>query len=254
MLADLLSGEILGVFLVFARLGSALMLVPIFGERYVLARQRLLLALLLSAGIAPVLGSRLPAMPEEPLALAWLVCSEIVIGLFVGSVTRLGIAALHTGGTLIALQSGLSAASMYDPSEATQGTLPGAFLSMTGVVLMVALNLHHMLLRGLVASYTVLPPAAPLPLNDMAALLTQLGSAAIASGLQMAAPIVLASLLANVALGVLGRVMPAFQALAVSQPLQLLLAIGLLLLMLAGVMTEFRDFFETSLAFLDPGP
>ena len=61
MLADLVAGEIGGVLLVFARLGAALMIVPGFGEHYVLPRLRLLLALALSLLVAPALAGRLPA-------------------------------------------------------------------------------------------------------------------------------------------------------------------------------------------------
>ena len=252
MLADVLVEELFAALLVFARLGTALMIVPVFGERYVLGRLRLLLGLLLSAALAPTLRG-LPTAPAEPAVLALLVGGEVAVGLFLGAVTRLVMAALHVAGTIAAMQSGLSAAAFFDPNEATQGTLPGNLFATTALAAMVAADLHHLLLRALAASYARLPAGAGLPAEDALRLLTTLGDAAIRTGLELAAPFVLASLLANLALGVLGRLMPALQLLSLALPLQLLLAIGLMLLTIAGVLAGFGRFLEGALAFLDTG-
>jgi flagellar biosynthetic protein FliR len=250
MLADLLAGELFAGLLTFARVGTALMILPVFGEPYVLGRQRLVLGLLLSAALAPALGN-LPPQPGEPARLALLVGGEIAVGIFIGAVTRLAMAALHVAGTIAAMQSGLSAAAFFDPNEATQGTLPGNLYATTALTAMVAADLHHLLLRALAASYARLPPGAGLPAGDAVQLLATLGDAAIRTGLELAAPLVLASIIANLALGVLGRLVPALQILSLAMPLQLLLALGLMLLTLAGVVAGFGRFLQDALAFLD---
>lgn len=252
MLADLLSEELFAGLLAFARVGTALMIIPVFGERYVLGRQRLVLGLMLSAALAPTLGN-LPPQPAEPANLALLVGGEIAVGILIGAVTRLAMAALHVAGTIAAMQSGLSAAAFFDPNEATQGTLPGNLFATTALAVMVAADLHHLLLRALASSYGRLPPGAGLPVGDAVQLLATLGDAAIRTGLELAAPLVVASILANLALGVLGRLVPALQVLTLAMPLQLLLALGLMLLTLAGVVAGFGRFLHESLAFLDAG-
>ena len=253
MLAEALVRELFGVAIVFARVGTALMFVPGFGERYVLARQRLLLGLLLSALLAPTVTGGMPAPPEEPARLVPLLGGELVVGLFLGAVTRFALAALHTAGTIVAMQSGLSAAAFFDPNEATQGTLPGNLFATTALVVMFASDLHHLLLRALAASYARLPLAGGLPTGDALPLLVGLAGGAMRTGLELAAPVVITSLLANLALGVLGRVMPALQLLAVAMPLQLLLAIALLFIATAAAAAGFGRFLEASLAFLDVG-
>lgn len=255
MLADLLVGELFGALLVFARLGTALMVVPIFGEHYVPGRHRLLLGLLLSALLAPTLDA-LPAPPAEPAALLPIVGGEVAVGLLLGAVTRLAMAVLHVAGTIVAMQSGLSAAAFFDPNEATQGTLPGNLFATTALAAAVAADLHHLLLRALAASYARLPPLAGggLPGGDAALLLASLGDGAIRTGLELAAPLVLASLVANLVLGVLGRLVPALQLLSIALPLQLLLAIALVMLTIAGVVAGFGRFLQDALAFLDVAP
>ena len=86
-------------------------------------------------------------------------------------------AALHVAGTIVAMQSGLSAASYFDPNEAGQGTLPGNLFTTTALVVMFASDLHHVLLRALAASYGRLPVAAGLPAGDALRLVLGLAGA-----------------------------------------------------------------------------
>lgn len=253
MLAEALTGELFRVLLVFTRLGAALMIVPGFGERYILARQRLLLALLLSALLAPLVAGTVPAPPDEPDQLAALVAGELLIGLFLGAVTRLAMAVMHVAGTIVAYQSGLSAAALFDPNEGSMGTLPGNFFATTALVLMFASDLHHLVLQALAASYDRLPIMGGLPGDDALRLLLGLADAALRSGLELAAPLVIAGLLANLTLGLLSRLLPALQLLTVMLPLQLLLALVLLLVIVAGVAAGYGRFLAASLAFLDRG-
>ena len=241
------------MFLVFARLGAALMVLPGIGEHYVLPRLRLLLALALSLLLTPALAERLPALPEEPLRLAALLGPEILIGLVLGFAARLAMAAIHVGGSLIATQSGLAAAGMFDPNEATPGTIPGTFLTVAALAILFAADFHHLLLRAVAASYAVLPVAAPLDLAAASELLVGLSAAAVTVGTRIAAPMILAGILVNLALGALGRMVPALPALFVALPLQLLLALAMLELALPAAMRLFAETLTHGVAWLDPG-
>ncbi len=253
MLTEALTSELFRILLVFARLGAALMIVPGFGERYILSRQRLLLALLFSALVAPLVAGSLPAPPEDPGRLAALIGGELAIGLFLGAVARFAMTVVHVAGTVVAYQSGLSAAALFDPNQGTMGTLPGNFFATTALVLMFASDLHHLLLQAMVASYSRLPLAGGLPTEDALRLLFRLADGSVRTGFEIAAPLIITSLLANLVLGLLSRLLPALQLLTVMLPLQLLLALFLLLFMVAGATTGYGRFLEASLAFLDGG-
>lgn len=251
MLADLVTGEVGGVLLVFARLGAILMVVPGFGEHYVLPRLRLLLALALSLLVGPAIATKLPLLPEEPLALAALVVPEIVLGLLLGFAARLALVAVHVGGSLIATQSGLSAAALFDPNEATPGTLPGTFLSLAALTILFAADFHHLLLRAAAASYAAFPVAAPMDPAVASELLVKLSGAAIAAGTRIAAPMILAAVLVNLGLGALGRMVPSLPALFVALPLQLLLALAILELALPASLRLFGEVLARSVGWLD---
>jgi flagellar biosynthetic protein FliR len=250
---QLLAGEAFPVLLVFARLGAALMLLPGFGERHVLPRLRLLFALALSLLVRPALGDALPPLPAEPLALAAPILREVGAGLFLGFTGRLVMAAVHVGGGLIATQSGLAAASLFDPNEATQSTLPASFLAAAALALLFAADFHHLLLRAVVASYALFPATGSLDPAAAGELLTRLVADAIATGLKIAAPMIAAGFVANLGLGVMSRMVPAFPVLVLALPLQLLLALAILELSLLPAMELFGRSLLHGVAWLDRG-
>ncbi len=156
-------------------------------------------------------------------------------------------AALHVAGTTIAFQSGLAAAAIFDPNEATQGTLPGNFLTTTALVLLFVTNGHRMLLQALAASYARLPAGMAPPLGDMADLLTQLLGQAFALGVRIAAPLLLVSLLMYLGMGVLNRLMPTFQVFFIALPLQILVAFTTIMLSFTTGLLAFFAMFEDAL-------
>lgn len=245
MVGQTMSDELFGFMLLFTRIGSALMLMPGFGEPYIFSRSRLLFALVLSFILVVPLADMLPAMPLRTTDLVRLLMSEVVLGLFVGTATRVMFATLHIAGNTIAVQSGLATASSFDPSQSAQGTLPGNFLSTLAMVLLFVTDGHHMLLRGIAASYDHLRPGAPLPIDDMAAFITEIVQKGFNIGIQIAAPLIIVGLLVNLAMGVLNRLMPTFQVFFIALPLQLLLALATLMLSFTSGILIFFGFLDT---------
>ena len=245
--------ELFGIFLLFVRIGAVLVLMPGFGEVYVLSRSRLLLALMLSIVLAGPLGPTLPSLPDHTLQLLLLIIKEASLGLFIGAATRMMFAALHIAGSTIAAQSGLATASVFDPSQSTQGTLPGNFLTTTALVLLFVTDGHHMLLRGIAGSYDHLDISDPLPIDDMAAFITDMAQKGFDVGIQIAAPLLLVGLLTNLAMGVLNRLMPSFQVFFIALPLQLLLAFATLMLSFAGALLVFFAFLDAEFSLLTLG-
>ena len=247
MPAELIADEVFRLFLVFCRVGAALVVLPGFGEPYVLHRVRQVLALVLSLLLGAALRPALPPAPAEPAGVAALVGREVLVGLFMGAAARAMLAALHTAGSMIAYQSGLAGAAVFDPAAATQGSLPGNLLTTTALVLLFVTDGHLMLLQALAASYVSLAPGTALPLGEMADLFARLVTAAFAVGLRVAAPVLLVSLLLYLGLGILNRLMPALQVFFVALPLQILLNLAVLMLTLAGGLLVFFAFFEDGL-------
>lgn len=252
VLESFLARELLVMGLVFCRVGAALMVLPAFGEPYVLSRARLGIALAIAVLVGLPMSSRLTLATPGSVDIAFLVCSEVVCGLLIGAIIRLVMLAIHFAGSLIAMQSGLAAAAFFDPQEATQGTLTGNFLATLVLVIIVVADAHLLILHALTASFAVIEISRHLDIAALVEVLVGLGGRAIETGLRMAAPIVLLSLLFYLLLGVLNRLMPSFQVLFVAMPLQIALALGIVMLSLGAVIELAAGLLTSSVALLDP--
>ena len=237
MLADLLAAEVWSLFVVFARLGAAFAVLPGFAEAFVPARMRLLLAGAATVALAPVLAPTLPGLPEGPIMLAMLVAGEAVTGLFLGLVARIMLAAAHVAGMIIGFQTSLASALSFDPSTQQQGVITSAWLSTLAIMLLLAADLHHLMLRALADSYALFPPGRGPDVAEFAEAATTLVSRSFALGVQMAAPFLIYGVVLFAALGLLQRLMPQVQVFFLAMPLQLMLGFLLLAGTIGIVMT-----------------
>jgi len=241
-----------GVFtfiLVFVRIGTAFMIMPGVGDSFVPQNIRLYLSLAMALVLSPV---AMPFMPDPvpPLpALMALIVMEFIIGLFIGTVARVLISSLDTAGMLISASSSLSNAQIFNPSLAAQGSLAGAFLSGTGVTILFASNMHHLLIYGLVDSYKSFPVGGIPDAGGMAELMARAVSAAFLTGFQMAIPFVIISLLIYIGMGVLSRLMPQVQVFILAIPVQILLSLLLLAMVLSAIFLFWVSRFEAGMIY-----
>jgi flagellar biosynthetic protein FliR len=244
MLDQLVSGSVFGFLMVFARLGSTLMVLPGFGEAYVSPRIRLGLALVLTFALMPVVGANVPALPESIWRLLLVLGNEIGIGLFLGTLARMMLMALNVAGTIVAMQTSMANALSNDPTTAQQASVPATFFMALGVMLIFASNLHHLMLRAMMDSYTLFPPGVLPVIGDMADLITRTVSASFVLALQIAAPFLIIGLVFYLGLGLLARLMPQVQIFFIAMPAQLLIGFVLMLLGMSAAMLWFLDRFE----------
>lgn len=233
-----LPGTAFGLMLVFARVGTMLMLLPGLGEVAIPARLRLSFALAFTVVLYPLLRTQLPALPGDFAAIGALMFHELAVGLILGGILRLIVMATAIAGAAIAFMSGLSFAQTADPSQTgVQGEAIGAFLSMLGVTLIFATDLHHLALAAIVGSYKLFTPTGPLIWGDAARMALDSVARAFVLGVQMAAPFIVFGLVFSFGLGILSRLMPQLQVFFIGMPANILvglLLLGVLLVMIAG--------------------
>ncbi|MEJ1967392.1 MAG: flagellar biosynthetic protein FliR [Rhizomicrobium sp.] len=246
---DGLSGIILAYVLVFARVGTMVMLLPALGEGGIPARVRLVLALAITVALAPVVQRAYPsAQPAGLMKLALLIAQEVTCGILIGGMSRIIMGALQTAGMLIATQMGLAYAQTVDPTQHEQGAVIGNFFSLLGAVLIFSTDLHHLAIGAISGSYKMLPPGGALPTADMAELTIRLVSASFVLGFQLAAPFLVFGFALYAALGILARLMPQLQVFFVAMPVNIMFGFVLLALLLGSMMTLFLNFYAAQMA------
>lgn len=229
-LGELLVAQALAAGLVFARLGTALMFLPGFGEQSIPARHRLLFALALSVALSPLAPIE-GAAQAAPVALLAIFATEITIGLWIGTTARILFSALSFAGYQLGMVAGLSNA--FAPSQGSfeGSTLLSGLLLMAGVVLIFVTELHHVMITALIDSYVLFPPGR-LMLGDLAQQTVRAVARSFYLGVSLAAPFYVLSLVLNLGMGLANRVMPSLPVFFVAAPL--LIAGGLAGLVFAG--------------------
>ena len=239
-----LPGFLFPYLLVFARLGAAMTIMPPIGEQTVSQRVRLLLALAMTVVIKPVVDGNLPPIPEGPAALLLLLAGEIFIGVYLGTMARILVMALVVAGTIAAFMSSLANALVNDPVSGQQSAAMASLLLLTGLTLLFATDMHHLLIRGLVDSYALFLPGQLPPLGDFTAMITRVVASSFLIGFQLAAPFVVISIVMFVSMGFLARLIPTIQVFFIVLPLQILASLAVLTITLSGLMLFFLTKFE----------
>jgi flagellar biosynthetic protein FliR len=247
-LADWLAGAGFGFLVIFARVGAVVTALPGFSAVYVSIRIRLIIALAISLLLLPIIAAQLPSLPASPVALMTIIVPEIIVGVFIGLIPRIVVAALHMAGTFTALSVSLANALVQDPVADQQSSTLSGFFAIVGLVLIFVTDLHHLMLEAIVHSYAVFPVGMPLPFGDFADALTNILGQSMALGLRLSAPFVLVGFIYNFGLGLLGRLMPQLPVFFFGMPIQISLQIWALMLTLSGIMLVFLTRFGDLLA------
>lgn len=200
---------------VFLRIGACFLVLPGLGEAMIPVRVKLGAALALSVLVTPAVMGDLPpmtgAMPPLPFFL-----TEAVAGLILGLALRLTVHALQIAGSIAAQATSLSqimGGASPDPQPAM-----GALWMLAGVTLAVMAGLHVHLTAAFIRSYDLLPVGRMPAAVDLGAWGVGRVAASFGLAFSLAAPFLIASLLYNLALGVINKAMPQLMVAFVGAP------------------------------------
>jgi flagellar biosynthesis protein FliR len=238
--------------LMFARIGTMVMLLPGLGEVNVPQRVRLTLALMLTLVLFPLHRSAFTLDLKSFTPVLMMLGQELFIGLVLGLAARLTISALQVAGSIIASQLGLGFVTAVDPTQGQQGVILSNFLTILGITLIFTTDLHHHVIAALHDSYSLFRPGEVPLTGDVAALVTRSTAAAFRVGVQLAGPFLVFGLLFNVGLGLLARLMPQMQVFFVGVPLAILAGFAALILVIGAMMGTFLGYLEGVLHELAP--
>ena len=218
-LADLLNVSqtaLLIGFFVILRVGAAMALLPAFGERSVPQKVRLVLGLAFTMIVAPASAVEIRQALNSEASVGVMLFSEPVAGLVLGAIVRLFILALQVAGSMAAQSTSL--AQIFGGSNSDPQPAIGHVFLVSGLALAVMMGLHVRLAELFIISYDVMPAGRFIAgdlLSDWA-----LGKVAhtFALAFTLAAPFLIASLIYNLALGVINRAMPQLMVAFVGAP------------------------------------
>lgn len=218
--------------LVLCRCAAAVMLMPGLGESEPPVMLRAGLAVGIAILLVPLLGPAMPTAPASIWRLAGMVFVEFLAGGLLGWLARLVALALPAAGQIISLMTGLSSVLQPDALLGVQSAVIGRLFSLLAPVLILSTGLYALPLGALANSYTILPAGGVISPADLAQTAARAASGSFSLGFRLASPFVLMSLMWQLALGLLARLVPQIQVYFAALPGQVLG--GLLLVALLG--------------------
>lgn len=232
--------------LIFCRMTSFLVVVPLFSSRNVPSMFKIGLALFLTLIVTAAQGtSQLVPMDAQYVLL---IIREIIVGLLLGFIAYLFFTAVQIAGSFIDMQIGLGMANVIDPMTGTSVPMMGNLKYMLAMLLLLSFNGHHFMLQGIMNSYEWIPLSnnlfAQLYGGQITEFLVKTFSSVFALSMQLAAPVVAAMFLTDLGLGLLTRVAPQFNIFVVGVPLKIIIGFFLIALLMPELIGLFHQLFD----------
>lgn len=230
--------------LILTRISAFFVTVPLFSYRAIPAMHRVLLAAILAWMM--VYAIEIPVLEVDGFYIM-LIIKEVTIGLSLGLIAYMIMAAIQIAGGFIDFQMGFAVANIIDPQTGAQSPLLGQFFNSLALLLLLVLNGHHLLLDGIFYSYQFLPIDAEWPAfgsEQTATFLIQTFAALFGIAFQMSIPIVATLFLVDLALGITARTVPQLNIFVVGFPIKISVSFIVLLTMMAVMINLMQKLFE----------
>lgn len=232
---------VVGYLMALVRTIAWVMITPPFGSRMVSTRIKVGLAAALTLAVGSGLENQQVALDAGSLIVA--AGTQVAIGVTIGFIGVVIFAALQAAGAMLDLFGGFAMAMVFDPQSNVQTSLFGRFYNLLAVTLLFVIGGHLLLVRGFLRSFDAVP-ASGLPTGSIAHILMDDVSLLFVAAIEIAAPLLAALFLADVALGLLSRAAPEMHVFILGLPLKILLTLtltGLALPLLPGAVSSLVD-------------
>src|ERR1041385_1801380 len=244
-IAELLTGPLV----VGLRVSGLMLFAPFFSHVSVPPRMKAVLVIVITAVLYPACATKIGVITLQQ----WpgVVARELIIGVAMGVATNFVFEAAQMAGQILGVQMGYSLINILDPQTQVDTTVMAVFHQMIAFLFFLQLNVHHWILRGIANSFDYLAPASASISRGLPVELFHGIAGVLETGLQIAAPVMAASLVADIILGFLGKASPQLPVMLLGPAFKSMLGIGLLVTAIHYWPTLFDHYFTQSLAYTE---
>lgn len=242
--------QILGAIVTIgARLTGVVLFAPFFGSMAIPARVKAFLVVAMTALLYPMTSPKIPAMNIAQWPITML--GELIIGAGVGIASNLVFDGVQMAGQLLGIQMGYSLVNLMDPQTQVESTVMAQFHQTIAMLIFLQLNVQLWILRALTHSFDYLPPASMHLRGAFVTALLHAGASVFSTGIQIAAPVLSATLIADLALGILGKASPQLPLMLLGPAIKSILGILILISAIKYWPDQFERFFLQSTTLAD---
>lgn len=233
--------------LIFCRITAFFVVSPVFSARNVPNTFKIGLSGIVALLIYLLYGTH-QTVPTDLTYLVFVV-REILIGLLMGYIATLMFSVIMMAGSFIDIQIGFGIANVLDPMTGASAPITGNFKYVIATLFFLGMNGHHYLLTAVLRSYEWIPlnndVFSRISQGNLSEFLLSAFSQAFMLAFQMAAPLLVALFLTDVALGFLAKTAPQFNIFVIGVPLKIIVGLILLVVLMSSIVYSFQILFET---------
>ena len=213
---------------IFVRVMGAIAFAPIFGNRTVTRRVRVFI------GIACALAV-FTANPYVPLGYSTfleytiILLKELIVGITIGFMSNVTLSIINAAGQFIDREIGFSMVSDFDPGMNTEITITAEFYNMLVMLIMLCSNMHYFILSALSDSFQLIPLGnVTIDTGTLYDTMVQYIADYFIISVRIALPVMIATMLLNVVLGVLAKTAPQMNMFVIGMQLKIFVGFAVL--------------------------
>lgn len=231
------------------RISGLMLFAPFLGSGVIPARIKAVLVLALTFLMYPMISRNWPhlSLAEWPL----LVFRELLVGIAVGIAASVVFEAVQMAGQVLSIQMGYSLINILDPNTQVDTTVVAMFQQSIAMLIFLRLDVHLWLLRAIGNSFSYLPPGGLKLSQPFMMSLLGAGTAILVTGIQIAAPVLSATLVTDMVLGLLGKASSQLPLMVLGPAIKSLLGLSILFVSLKYWPDMFRTLFLNSIGYAD---
>jgi flagellar biosynthetic protein FliR len=247
---DIALPKILGAVMIIGLRVSGLMLfAPFFSNAVIPPRVKIILVIAMTALLYPAFSPHIQTLDFSKWPM--IVATETVLGLAIGVTTYVVFEGVQVAGQMLSIQMGYSLVNILDPNTQVESTVVAFFHQSMAMLIFLSLDVHHWILRAVAHSFEYLPPGT-VTLNPMfAKAVLHEGAIVLELGIQIAAPVLAATLLMDLILGLLGKASPQMPLMLLGPAVKSMLGVLVLTATIGYWPAVFAKYFAQSISYTE---
>lgn len=231
-LPDLLISGTAAFALVLVRMTGLFIISPVFGRKNVPVYLKIGFSVVMSLILINTIQIDNLSYINNIYQYMFTVLKEFITGLMIGFVSYLFFSVIYLAGQLIDVKIGFAMVNVLDPASNIQIPITSNFYLVISMIVFLGIRGHHMLIKAVFDSYKYVPLGGAVFDDKIVEDFIRIFGELLATGVKIAAPVIVAILLTDVALGILSKTIPQMNIFIVGMPLKILMGIVILMLSL----------------------
>jgi flagellar biosynthetic protein FliR len=211
--------------LVLVRVSGMVAFAPFFSSTALPVRTKAVFV----GAVAYLLAPLVAALPQAQVTLSFsALLGELAVGLVYGLTLTLLTEMMLFAGQIAGVQFSFSAVNLMDPTSSIQTPLLGDLFQLMGTLVILAAGLDRIMLASMVRSFRVVPLGSYAMAPTTALAIVRAAGGIFLAAVELAAPILAATMMVEVAVSLLGKLSPQLPVMSLTVPLKTLTGFAIL--------------------------